>query len=342
LFVFGAGYSLVVGADPLSGSRRRAFTRPSDLVASSLAAVGCLAVGPADAVLVVYNDEQRVIAESLAAAVEPRARAVTLLGFPTLSRHGEEPPTEVAEAMARADVVFAPTSRSLATQARIEATTLGARIATLPTITQEIFSRTIAVDYAELKRKGEWLAARLTSASAARVTSAAGMDIVLGLRGRTGRSDDGHLQLQGMFGNLPAGEGYIAPLETIGDGTIVFDASLAGYGLLASPLCVMLRNGRIVDADGDAGEWLLETLDSGGEHGRALAELGIGTNPAAILTGNVLEDEKAIGTTHLAFGASAGMGGVNIASVHIDGVVLRPTLELDGARVLDDGRLLVP
>ena len=312
-------------------------------MAPSVAAVDCLGVGPADAVLVVYNDEQRVIAESLAAAAKPRARAVSLLEFPTLSRHGEEPPTEVTEAMARADVVFAPTSRSLShTQARIEATTRGARIATLPTITEEIFTRTIAVDYAELKRKGEWLAARLTSASTARVTSAAGMDIVLGLSGRTGRSDDGNLQQQGMFGNLPAGEAYIAPHEDAGDGTIVIDGSLAGHGRLALPLRLAVQNGRVVEADTDAGKWLLETLDAGGEHGRSLAELGIGTNPAATLTGNVLEDEKAVGTVHIAFGASAAMGGVNLAGVHIDGILLRPTVELDGERVLDDGRLRIP
>jgi leucyl aminopeptidase (aminopeptidase T) len=145
-----------------------------------------------------------------------------------------------------------------------------------------------------------------------------------------------------MFGNLPAGEGYIAPFETIGDGTIVFDGSLPGHGLLASPVRITVKDGRAIDAEGDAGEWLLETLDLGGEHGRSLAEPGIGTNPAAILTGNVLEDEKVIGTTHLAFGASAGMGGDNVAGVHIDGIVLRPTVELDGERVLDDGRLLVP
>jgi len=316
---------------------------PSDLVAPSVAAVDCLGVGPADAVLVVYNDEQRVIAESLAAAAKPRARAVTLLELPTLSRHGEEPPTEVAEAMARADVVSAPTSRSLSqTQARIEANRRGARIATLPTITEEIFARAVAVDYAELRRKGGWVASRLTAASSARITSPAGTDIVLSLEERTALSDDGHLQQTGMFGNLPAGEGYIAPLETVGDGTIVFDGSLGGYGLLTTPLRITVEGGRAVDADGDTGEWLLETLDSGGEHGRSLAELGIGTNPAAILTGNVLEDEKVIGTAHLAFGTSAGMGGVNVASVHIDGIVLSPTLELDGARVLDDGRLLIP
>ena len=315
----------------------------ASLRAPAEAAVDCLGVGATDAVLVVYNDEQREIAESLAAAARPRAREVTLLAFAALSRHGEEPPAEVAEAMARADVVFAPTSRSLShTQARMAATGQGARIATMPTITEEIFARAIPVDYAELKRKGEWLADRLTAASTARITSAAGTDIELRLDGRAGRNDDGHLQQRGSMGNLPAGEGYVAPLENAGDGTIVFDGSLAGYGRLATPVRVTVESGRAVDADTDAGAWLLETLDAGGPHGRSLAELGIGTNPAATLTGNVLEDEKAIGTIHLAFGASAGIGGVNVASVHVDGLVLRPTVELDGERVLDDGRLLVP
>jgi leucyl aminopeptidase (aminopeptidase T) len=315
---------------------------PSSLLAPAEAAVDCLGVGPTDDVLVVYNDAQLEIAQSLARAAKPRARAVTVLRFPTLSRDGEEPPAEVAEAMARADVVFAPTSRSLSqTQARIEATRLGARIATLPRITEEVFSRAMPVDYAELKRKGEWLAARLTSASTARISSAEGTDIVLSLSGRSGHSDDGDLRQKEAMGNLPAGEGYIAPLETVGDGTIVFDGSLAGYGLLASPARVTIKRGRAVEAEGDAGKWLLETLDAGGEHGRSLAELGIGTNPAAIVTGNVLEDEKVIGTAHLAFGTSAGLGGVTMAGVHIDGVVLRPTIELDGVRVLAEGRLLI-
>jgi leucyl aminopeptidase (aminopeptidase T) len=311
------------------------------LSAPAQAAIDCLGVGSTDSVLVVCNDEQRSIAESLAAVSHSRARAVTLLAFPAGSRHGEEPPSDVAEAMARANVVFAATSRSLSqTQARTEATRRGARIASLPTITQEIFIRTMPVDYSQLKRKGEWLAARLTSASTARITSSAGTNIVLSLNTRVGCSDDGDLRHSGAFGNLPAGEGYIAPLETVGDGTIIFDGSLAGYGLLPAPISVTVKDGRVIDADTGVGQWLLETLDLGGEHGRSLAELGIGTNPAAIVTGNVLEDEKVIGTAHLAFGTSAGLGGVNIASVHIDGVLLRPTIELDGARVLDNGQLL--
>jgi aminopeptidase len=82
-------------------------------------------------------------------------------------------------------------------------------------------------------------------------------------------------------------------------------------------------------------------LDAGGEFGRSIAELGIGTNPAARLTGNVLEDEKALGTIHLAFGTSLGIGGVNRSSVHIDGLVLRPTVELDGRMLMEDGTLVL-
>jgi leucyl aminopeptidase (aminopeptidase T) len=297
-------------------------------------------VGAGDSVLVVFNEDKRPIAEALAASARRRARAVAMLEFPAVSRDGEEPPAEVAEAMLAADVVLAPTARSLRqTQARRDATGRGVRIASLPTITEEIFVRAMPVDYAELRRMSVVVAARLISASTARVISAAGTDITLSLEGRSGHSDDGNLYERGAFGNLPAGEGYVAPLETVGDGTVVVDGSLAGYGLLPSPVRITIRDRRAVDAETDVGQWLLETLDSGGEHGRSLAELGIGTNPAALLTGNVLEDEKVIGTAHLAFGTSAGLGGVNVASVHIDGVLLGATVEVDGDRVVDHGQL---
>jgi aminopeptidase len=102
---------------------------------------------------------------------------------------------------------------------------------------------------------------------------------------------------------------------------------------------IVVQAGRAIDASGAAGHWLMETLGAGGQHGCSLAELGIGTNPAARLTGNVLEDEKAIGTAHIAFGASSGLGGVNAAGVHIDGVMLSVRVDLDGHALLQDGHL---
>jgi leucyl aminopeptidase (aminopeptidase T) len=308
---------------------------------SAQAAVDCLAVGEDDDVLVLCNDPQLAIADAIGEAAGERARSVRVLAFPAGTRHGEEPSPEVSAAMAAATVIFAPTTFSLShTAARVEATRRGTRMATMPGITEEVFRRALAVDYSELKRAGAWLAAQLTIASSCHVRSAAGTDLTLDLSGREGINDDGDLAAVGAFGNLPAGEAFISPIETSGEGTIVYDGALGGYGLLEQPVVVTLSGGRMVSAvGGDAGPWLEEVLDAGGEHGRSIAELGIGTNPAARLTGNVLEDEKALGTIHLAFGTSAGIGGVNRSTVHIDGLVLRPTVELDGRVLLEDGTL---
>jgi leucyl aminopeptidase (aminopeptidase T) len=310
------------------------------VIRAANAAIDCLGVGPDDSVLILCNDPQLAIADALMDAARPRARNVRVLAFDGGSRHGEEPPFEIRAAMADATVIFAPTTYSLShTEARQEATRRGIRMATMPGITEEVFRRAVDVDYGELKRAGEWLAAQLSAASVCRVTAPGGTDLRVELEGRSGISDDGDLTAVGAFGNLPAGEAFIAPVETSGEGTIVFDGALGGYGLLEEPVPVVLSGGRLVDASGAVGEWLAATLDAGGEHGRSLAELGIGTNPAARMTGNILEDEKALGTIHLAFGTSVGIGGVNRSSVHIDGLVLRPTVELDGRVLLEDGNL---
>jgi leucyl aminopeptidase (aminopeptidase T) len=121
----------------------------------------------------------------------------------------------------------------------------------------------------------------------------------------------------------------------------VFDASLAGHGLLEEPLTVRIAGGAIVDAAGPAAEWFLGTLDAGGPNGRHVAELGIGTNGAARIVGVVLEDEKVRGTVHVAFGASSGIGGVNDAGVHLDAIMRTPTLRI-GDRIVCEGGHLIP
>jgi leucyl aminopeptidase (aminopeptidase T) len=99
-----------------------------------------------------------------------------------------------------------------------------------------------------------------------------------------------------------------------------------------------VQAGHIVDAAGGLGPAFLERLRGQGELGTNLAELGIGTNDRATLTGEVLEDEKILGTVHVAFGASAGIGGTVSVPIHLDVVVVEPTLEVGGTRVLEQGR----
>jgi leucyl aminopeptidase (aminopeptidase T) len=317
--------------------------RDPGLAAAAQAALECLGVGPEDDVVVLSNPAQHAVATALATAAAAAARGVQLVEYPAGERDGQEPPEAVEVALADATVVIAPTTTSLShTRARLEATARGTRIATMPGVTEETFARALPVDYAKLRDVGERIAAALTAATECRITSAAGTDIVLSLEGRAGQADDGNLQGRGAFGNLPAGEAYVAPVETRGDGTIVFDGSLAGFGLLSGPVRVTVADGRAVAADGPAGRWLLDTLDAGGESGRVIAELGIGTNAAARLSGRILEDEKVVGTAHIAFGTNVSLGGANVSNVHIDGLLRRPTIELDGRPLVRDGTLVIP
>lgn len=300
-----------------------------------------LGVSGGDTFLVVSNPELVEIATELADAALARTEKVRIQEFEPTSRDGEEPPPTVATAMRQASAIAIVTRYSLShTQARMAATRVGARIASMPDITPEIFARTIPTDYTHLQRVGRELARQLTDATLCRVTAPAGTDVELWLRGREAICDDGDLLTPGAWGNLPAGEGYIAPLEGEGCGTIVFDGSLAGWGLLAEPLSIELQHGRAVTAEGGAAaEWLLETLEAGGPNGRTIAELGIGTNPRATISGAILEDEKAEGTVHFAFGTNISIGGANEASVHIDGLVREGLVEVDGRTILRDGHL---
>lgn len=314
----------------------------SDLARSAELAVDCLGVGEGERVAVICNPGQATIAAALIVAARARGALVEATEFAPLSRNGQEPPVPVAAAMTRADALLIATETSLShTRARREASERGARVASLPTVTEEVFLRALPVDYARVSSAGATLANLLSASATCRITSPLGTDLTLALEGREGRNDDGDLRAPGAFGNLPAGEGYIAPREDAGTGTLVVDGSLAGWGLLDKPMVLGIEDGALVSASGPAGEWLTATLDAGGPGGRLVAELGIGTNEAAQVSGIVIEDEKVSGTAHVAFGSSAGIGGSIQSSVHIDAVLLAPRVELADVVVADEGRLLV-
>ncbi len=300
----------------------------------------CLAVHEGEEVLVVCNPSTQRIGEALRAeAVEAGADAV-LMVISERATHGTEPPRPVAEAMAAADVVLAPTVQSLShTAARKRASEAGARIATLPGVTEEMLARVMSADMDGLRRRGRAVAEALDDASEAHLADANGTDLTLDLTGRAAIADAGELTEPGAFGNLPCGEGFISPAG--GNGTLVVDGSLAGIGLVAEPVELVIEGGHLTSARGGQGMAFMELLTEHGEDGTNVAELGIGTNEKAIVTGEILEDEKILGSAHVAFGASAGIGGTVQVPVHLDCIVLKPTLELDGEAIVRDGKLLV-
>jgi aminopeptidase len=300
----------------------------------------CLAVKENEEVVVICNPATQGIGEALRAEAAEAGADAALTVISERASHAAEPPASVAEAMAAADVVLAPTVQSLShTAARSRATEGGARIATLPGVTEEMLARVMSADMGGLRRKGAAVAAALDSASEAHLSCSNGSDLTLDLSGRSAIADAGELTDRGAFGNLPCGEGFIAPAD--GNGTLVIDGSLAGVGRVEEPVELVVEGGHLTSARGGQGMTFMELLTAHGEDGTSVAELGIGTNEKAKLTGNILEDEKILGTAHVAFGASAAIGGTVQVPVHLDCLVMKPTVELDGEKIVREGELLV-
>jgi aminopeptidase len=314
-----------------------------DLDRAVKAVIGeCVAVRDGEGVLVICNPVTQGIGERLRDAAQAAGGEAVLAVMAERGSHAEEPPRAIAAAMLASDVILAPTIQSLShTAARRAATDAGARAATLPGVTEAMLARLMSADMAELRRRGHALADVLTGGSEARITCPHGSDLRLSLEGRTGIPDTGELGEPGAFGNLPCGEGFIAPLETVGGGRLVVDGTIATVGVPSEPVELEVEEGSLVSASGEDGARLMELLTAHGGEGTHVAELGVGTNEKAILSGEVLEDEKLLGTVHVAFGASAAIGGTIQVPVHLDCVVMEPDLVVDGTRVVENGSLLV-
>jgi leucyl aminopeptidase (aminopeptidase T) len=301
--------------------------------------VRCLGIKPGeDVVIVVDRTTESVGAAMRDAVARVQAEPVVTVMEPR-EVDGQEPPAAVAAALAAARVFIAPTRRSLShTRARKAASDAGARGATLPGVTEDILARLMATDFATMTDRSRRVADLLTGADAAQVTCPLGTNLTLDLSGRKGIADDGDLSAAGAFGNLPCGEGFVSPLG--GEGTL-FASSLATLGLPDEPVEISVIAGRLADADGEWGARWTGLMDAAGEGGRNLAELGVGTNERATLSGNILEDEKMLGTVHVAFGASAGIGGTVSVPVHLDCLIADATLVVGETRVLDAGRFVL-
>ncbi|MBU7023578.1 MAG: aminopeptidase [Theionarchaea archaeon] len=308
--------------------------------ASEIVWTECMNLKKGENALILCDEPLRAVGYSLfEKAVELEGNAFFLEMMP-LTIHGEEPASLVAEAMKSVDVLVVPASTSLShTEARRQASAKGVRIATMPGITEDIMRRAISADYEKIKERSLKIADILSSADAAVITTEKGTDLTLPLKGRKALPDYGIYHDVGDFGNLPAGEAYVAPLEGVSEGVLVVDGAIAGIGKLDAPVTITIRNGLAEKIENCP--QLKEALSKHGELGRSVAELGVGTNDQARVVGNVLEDEKAMNTVHVAFGNNLSFGGTVNVPVHLDCIIMDPTLAVDDEIVLENGKWLI-
>ncbi len=300
----------------------------------------CMDAKAGESVLIVTDNIKLKIGMALyEAAVEIGCEAMLML-MEEREVSGAEPPKAVSEAMRNSDIVICPTAKSLThTNARINAVKNNARVGTMPGITEDMFLKgAITADFVRVEEITKKLADMLSEAKTARIEKN-GLVLTLGLEGRNGVPSPGVYKTPGTGGNLPSGEAYIAPIETMAEGETIIDGSMVGIGKLEEPLYVKMKGGKLTKIEGKHSEKLDILFRN--ENNGTIAELGIGTNEKAILCGVILEDEKVYGTVHIAFGTNTSFGGVNKADCHMDGIILKPDLYLDDKAVIVAGEFVI-
>ncbi|MFB6283840.1 MAG: aminopeptidase [Halobacteria archaeon] len=286
----------------------------------------CMDVRQNESVVVVTDERKISIGRAIHEVAGEYAEDSVLIETEAHEQHGKEPPSTVAAAMKEADVIFIPTTASCThTNARLDACENGTRCASMPGITEEMMLGAVNADYIEVQEMAERYLEVLDGKETMRLVSEAGTDLTLDVGGREWIPDTGICHEPGENTNLPAGEVFISPVS--GDGVLVIDGSMAGSGVVEEPIEIEFEDGRAVDISNPE---LAKLVDEAGDCGRNLAELGIGLNPEAELVGDVLQDEKVFGTIHVAIGDSSGFGGDVECSIHLDGIVKNPTVEVDG------------
>ncbi|MFC1814737.1 aminopeptidase [Thermodesulfobacteriota bacterium] len=304
-------------------------------------------IKPDHHVLVVGDSHSQPLAEIFHAAASTMAKESVLAIMAVRRNHGQEPPPIIAEAMAASDIVVHAVTYALThTDATRYAKAKGAQIFTMRGLTEELMFRMLRImrelDRDELLRVTNAVADRLTRAKSIHLTTDLGTDIRMDVTGRKAISLAGQGRPGHLGGSAFPGEAAIAPIEGSAIGKVVFEYSMDNLGVLDQPIHLTVKEGNVTAIEGGrSADELRLLLDQSDACATNIAEFAIGTNPVASLAGNMAENKKVRGAVHMAIGDNMNLDGAVRSDVHLDGMVLRPTVTIDGETVVDRGRLMI-
>jgi len=316
----------------------------SNAVEHLLGHCGNLASG--ERFLLVVDPTTKHLAARFLRAAEALSAVAEVIEIGLADRHGVEPPTAVASRMQHADLVAGLTRMSLAhTRARQALCAAGGRYLSLAGYSENLLrDPCLLADYRGQYRLTRAVAEAFTAGSSVRVAAPGGTDLRLGIAGRVGNCCPGFVDAHCRLGSPPDIEANVSPVEDESEGVAVIDGSVAcdAIGLLEVPIRLEIDRGRIVSVTSVRSDYvagvneLFAAVDDPKSY--VLAECGVGLNPLAVLTGNMLTDEGALGCVHFGFGSNITVGGLNDVPFHVDFVIRNANLWIDDRRIIDAGR----
>ena len=312
----------------------------------------CMDIRRGENVLIVCDPTTGEIGQALHEATIEKSERVLLIVMPKAKHHGEEPPAPVANLMRQQQVILAPTKYSLThTKAVRQALRDGARVATMPGITVDMFTHGgMAADFNNVKKRISNLGPHFRRRRIVNVKSKFGTEITFEVNWREWKLDDnGICNRPRMLTNLPAGKAFIMPREGTMNGTLIINGSWDST-LLDQNIELQIENGIVIDVKGgtiaanirqEFGEVAKKLRSKDRENVWTVAEFGFGMNDQARMGGNVLEDEKRLGTCYFSIGDNTALGGTSAVGIHIPGVLTGASVWLDDSQILQDGEFVL-
>ena len=298
-------------------------------------------------VTILCDPTTRDLGDAFAQVAQQLSEQVELVEMPEASAHGEEPSCEGRERMLTASLIVSVCRFSLAhSRARVEAATRGARFLSLPLYSWGLLGDAATnTDFRSRLGLVQKFSKALTQGEKVRVRGCSGTDITLDITGRSGNCCPGFVDGPGDLGSPPDIEANVSPIEDSARGTVVVDGSITTpeIGLLECPVRFSVDGGQILSIESENRGYVSTLQQLFGpieSKRRVLAELGVGLNTDAQLTGTMLTDEGSFGCIHFGFGSNHTVGGQNQVDFHLDCVFRNGTIEIDGQLYLENGELV--
>lgn len=315
----------------------------SELIECADIALGeCLNLRRYERLLIICDPTCYEIGRAFYDAGEVKCKDTVMVMFQTYKNNFVEQTEFFENILGQFDVVVMPILNSpVNTRINKIAAQKEIRIAALSGITVESFLRTMKTDWRKLGVYTRKMAGKLSSAQKITLTTDAGTNLTFGIGGQHVRADDGCIMSKGTFGDLPAGEAWVVPIEGTAEGIVVIDAAFSLVdGLLEKPLILNIKEGKILKAEGNDCALELEKLFSKNHHSlRTISEIGIGTHDTAILTGNSLEDRKVRGVVRIGIGKVSD-DAEQKRLIRLDGILFQPSVWIDDKIFIDRGNHL--
>ncbi|UFJ39258.1 hypothetical protein LOK74_14385 [Brevibacillus humidisoli] len=295
-------------------------------------------------VLIVADDQQQSsLVDAFVTAGSLLGAKVGKLVYPAVPQQNKEPMGFVGESLKAVEAaVVLPKVSITHVEAIRQARKHGTRFLVCSGLDERMMTGAVNADYQKMSQLTNRFVQLFEAADQVRVTCPNGTDVTFSVRGRATMAVDGICTEAGAWNFAPAGTTATAPLEGTTNGTIVFDGSLAPFGVVDEPVRLTVKDGLIREIAGgrtaaDFAE-LLQSYEDPNVYN--IAEMGIGTNEKAELSGKLIEDERILGAFHFGIGKSLNIGGEVDAPFHTDGMIMKPSVYVDGKLVVEAGKIL--